>query len=169
MRGFRDLEARAQTAILLWDDHFKVEIREKEEEEEARAGETRRSASCPLRLVVLQAVCGTQWTGEGFDFVWLHHWNHHFYFITFYCKRLKKKKPNKEKLFDKTSVLPSLVVLRWHDTAGQRLTLPEALLSEDACQGRQPSATETTHTSRQRVQEPYATGRHQCVWDWERR
>lgn len=62
-----------------------------------------------------------------------------------------------------------LVLLRHHDTAGQWLTVPQALLSEDARQSGQPPATETTHTPRQRVQEPHATGRHQCVWDWERR
>lgn len=51
-----------------------------------------------------------------------------------------------------------------HDSSGQLLTFPQALLPEDADQ---PAATEATHAAGQRVQEPDAAGRHQRVRDRE--
>lgn len=51
-----------------------------------------------------------------------------------------------------------------HDSPGRLLSLPQALLPQDA---RQPAATEATHAAGQRVQEPDAAGRHQRVRDRE--
>lgn len=67
----------------------------------------------------------------------------------------KRRKKNLEKQSPRFSY-------HWghHDTTGLWLTIPQAIFSEDTCQ---PPATETTHAACQRVQEPHATGRHQCV------
>lgn len=52
------------------------------------------------------------------------------------------------------SLLPS-----HHDIPGQ-LSFPQTVLPKEP---RLPAETETTHPACQRVQEPHAAGRHQCV------
>lgn len=149
------LETRARTAILLWDDHFTVW--DQRERGGGRAGrrDTEVSILPEVSCIRVRAVGQTENIESFVARVWL----------TFtaasvqhlYCKRLEKETTDEQK---------SLVLLSHHDTAGQWFTFPQAILSEDACQ---PPATEATHTPRQRVQEPHASGRYQCVWDWERR
>lgn len=62
--------------------------------------------------------------------------------------------------YDPTGII-GVVLARHHDTAARRFTVPQADLPESTC--RRPSATPTAHAARQRVQEPHAAGRHQCV------
>lgn len=56
-----------------------------------------------------------------------------------------------------------------NDPAGELFTIPEGFLPKDAPECGKSSPPETPHTSCQRVPQPHTTGRHQCVWDWERR
>lgn len=156
--GFRDFGDTCRQLSYFETTTLQYEIRETEEEEETRH-EGQHLAF--WRELHYRAVGQTENT-QRVVLAWLCI----IYSIQYKLYIAKGWKRRKQKETIRTS---RLELLRHHDTAGQWLTVPQALLSEDAGQSGQPSATETTHAPRQRVQEPHVTGRHQCVWDRERR
>lgn len=147
--GFRDLGGTC-TDNLLWDNHSVLW-----DQKERRGGDNRRAVKLSISpteasLTTDRAVRQThQAEFSQWDLVSIHS-----ICTLFYNKR---------------SPVSSSNLLRYHDNADQRLTLPQAFLSEDTRQSGQPSATETTHAPCQRVQKPHTTGCYQRLWNWERR